>query len=92
MVGWHIISREGNSVDIELEEDTAYVIYNAMGDSARILRDGRIEVGFSEDGRLTALFEEGNQNKNKCSVKNAALVGYHQKFCGGSYLCGIRNS
>ena len=57
----------------------------------RILRDGRIEVGFSEDGRLTALFEEGNQNKNKCSVKNAALVGYHQKFCGGSYLCGIRN-
>ena len=61
-----------------------------MGDSVRILRDGRIEVGFSEDGRLTALFEEGNQNKNKCSVKNAALVGYHQ-FCGGSYLCGIRN-
>lgn len=43
----------------------------------RILRDGRIEVGFSEDGMLTALFEEGNQNKNKCSVKNAALVGYH---------------
>jgi len=74
-----------------LEEDTVYVIYNAMGDSVRILRDGRIEVGFSEDGMLTALFEEGNQNKNKCSVKNAALVGYHQKFCGGSYLCGIRN-
>ena len=41
----------------------------------RILRDGRIEVGFSEDGMLTALFEEGNQNKNKCSIKNAALVG-----------------
>ena len=61
------------------------------GDSVRILRDGRIEVGFSEDGMLTALFEEGNQNKNKCSVKNAALVGYHQKLCGGSYLCGIRN-
>ena len=57
----------------------------------RILRDGRIEVGFSEDGMLTALFEEGNQNKNKCSVKNAVLVGYHQKLCGGSYLCGIRN-
>ena len=62
-----------------------------MGDSVRILRDRRIEVGFSEDGMLTALFEEGNQNKNKCSIKNAALVGYHQKFCGGSYLCGIRN-
>lgn len=41
--------------------------------------------------RVTALFEEGNQNKNKCSVKNAVLVGYHQKLCGGSYLCGIRN-
>ena len=41
--------------------------------------------------RVTALFEEGNQNKNKCSIKNAALVGYHQKLCGGSYLCGIRN-
>ena len=91
MVGWHIISREGNSVDMELSEDTIYVIYNAMGDSVRILRDGRIEVGFSEDGMLTALFEEGNQNKNKGSVKNAALVGYHQKLCGGSYLCGIRN-
>mgnify|MGYP000130542607 CR=1 FL=1 len=24
--------------------------------------------------RVTALFEEGNQNKNKCSIKNAALV------------------
>lgn len=41
--------------------------------------------------RVTALFEEGNQNKNKCSIKNAALVGYHQKLCGGRYLCGIRN-
>ncbi len=55
----------------------------------RILRDGRIEVGFSEDGRLTALFEEGNQNKTsvllrmlhwlaiiKNSAEEVTYVGY----------------
>ena len=41
-----------------------------------------------ENIRVTALFEEGNQNKNKCSIKNAALVGYHQKLCGGSTYVG----
>ena len=30
-------------------------IDNSMEDSLRILRDGRIEVGFSEDGMLTVL-------------------------------------
>lgn len=52
---WHIISADDNSVDIELEKNTAYAIYNSMEDSLRILRDGRIEVGFSEDGMLTVL-------------------------------------
>ena len=40
----------------------------------RILRDGRIEVGFNEDGMLTALFEEGSQNKN--SAEEVTYVGY----------------
>jgi hypothetical protein len=59
---WHIICTEDNGVDTELEENTAYAIYNSMGDSLRILRDGRIEVGFSEDGMLSALSDgEGYQ-------------------------------
>ena len=54
---WHIISTEDNRVETELEENTAYAVYNSMGDSLRILQNGRIEVGFSESGMLTALSE-----------------------------------
>lgn len=54
---WHIISTEDNRVKTELEENTAYAVYNSMGDSLRILQNGRIEVGFSESGMLTALSE-----------------------------------
>lgn len=59
---WHIISTEDNLVETELEENTAYAVYNSMGDSLRILQNGRIEAGFSESGMLTALSEgEGYQ-------------------------------
>ena len=54
---WHIISTEDNRVETELEENTAYAVYNSMGASLRILQNGRIEVGFSESGMLTALSE-----------------------------------
>lgn len=52
---WHIITEDDKLVDIELEENAAFAVYNSMGDSVRILRNGRIEVGFSENGMLTAL-------------------------------------
>ena len=52
---WHIITEDGKLVDIELEENAAFAVYSSRGDSVRILRKGRIEVGFSENGMLAAL-------------------------------------
>lgn len=52
---WHIICTDDNGIDTELEENAVYAIYNSVGDSLRILENGKIEVGFSEDGMQSAL-------------------------------------
>lgn len=52
---WHIITDDGKLVDIELEENTAFAVYSSRGDSLRILKNGRIEAGFSENGMRSAL-------------------------------------
>ena len=49
----------------------------------RILRDGRIEVGFSEDGMLTALFEEGKGDVHRIVTIS---LRYYSRNCLRAFL------
>jgi hypothetical protein len=45
---WRIYTQDGRFLRKELEPDTVYAVYAIQGDSLRILRNGKIEVGFSD--------------------------------------------
>lgn len=46
---WRVSTDSGKYVGMEKEKNTVWAVYNFVGDSIRILKDGKIEVRFNKD-------------------------------------------